>query len=184
MSTFLIIFLVISLIGGLMSRSSGRVEVKESKKPVFANKVEPALNKEEFKERIVNKASDTLYAYNNGNLMIKLCQDYFHRFGWDVVILEIIITALVTYKRFDEAFAYANFLCCNELSYMWGFFFKAEICWYKGQISEGNRFFRISVNQWGMDEQYVNTRKKELMWEVTANPADRYVLDEERRRLQ
>jgi uncharacterized protein YneF (UPF0154 family) len=184
MSTFLIIFLVLSLIGGLMSRSSGRVEVKESKRAVDPRIKEPPLNKQELKAMILKKGSDKLYAYNNGNQMIELCQEYFNHFGWDVGILEIIITALASYKRFDEAYKYADILCRDDLNYMWGFFFKAEICWYKGQIRDGNRFFLISVEQWEMDQEYVDTRKRELMWEVTPLPTDRYFLDEERKRLQ
>jgi hypothetical protein len=183
MSTFLIIFLVLSLIGGLMSRSNGRVEVKESKKAVFTRSEEPVLNKEEFKAMILEKASDKLYAYNNGVLMIKLCQEYFHKYGWDVVILEIVITSLASYKKFDDAYKYANILCNDELSYMWGFFFKAEICWYMGQISEGNRFFLISVKDYGMDQEYVNSRKRELTCEVIPNPGDRHALEEEKKKL-
>jgi hypothetical protein len=192
MSTFLIIFLVLSLIGGLMSRSSGRVEIKEPQKPAYKRKEEPVysetedstLNKQELKAMILEKANDKLYAYNNGHLMIKLCQDYFHRFGWDVVILEIIITSLASYKRFDEANKYANILCRDELSEMWGLFFKAEICWYKGQIFEGNRLFRISVEQFGMDQEYVNTRKKELLGEVKPlEIRDKNALDDEKKYL-
>lgn len=169
MSTFLIIVAIVSLLGGLMSRSNGRVYItdekkeKEQKNEKFRRHENVGLNKTDLRNLIINEASDKINAYRNTTKLVKLCQNYFNNYGWDVQILEVIINALATDKKFEEAYKYANILCCDELSYKWGFFLKGEICWYKGEIFEGSRFFSIAVAQWEMDEKYVKLRKKELI---------------------
>jgi hypothetical protein len=165
MSTFLIIVAIISLLGGLMSRSNGRVYITdENKEKVKVRRPEYAKpNKSDLRNLIINEASDKMNAYQNTTKLVKLCQNYFNNYGWDVQLLEVIINAFVTDKKFDEAYKYASILCSNKLSYKWGFFLKGEICWYKGEIFEGSRFFSIAVTQWGMDEEYVKLRKKELI---------------------
>ena len=181
MSTFLIIVAVVALIGGLMSRGNGKVIITEENREKIRRPEYAELNKEGLLNLIIREASDKMNAYQNTKKLVTLCQHYFHNYGWDVQIIEVIINALVTDKKFDEAQKYANFLCADNLSYKWGFFIKGEICWYKGEIYEGSRFFSIAISQWGMEKEYVESRKRELLpYLIPKDERDKRKLAEEK----
>lgn len=167
MSTFLIIVLIIALILGMLSRTKPTIEITDKNRHLIIKPVHSDLNKAELKTLIISQASDKEYAYNNSKKIVKLCQQYFHHFGWDLTILEFIISAFSTDKNFKEAYRYAN-IVCTEVDYKWGFFFKGEVCWYKGDIYEGSRFFYLSSTR-QMDKNFINSRKKELLPYVTTN---------------
>jgi hypothetical protein len=138
------------------------------------------LNKEELKSLIINQANNKAYAYNNSQNMVKLCRQYFNHYGWDLRVLKTIITALSTDKQFKEAYIYAD-IVCKEINYKWGFFFKGEVCWYKGDIYEGSRFFSLSATN-NMDKKFINSRKKEILPYVAAKTRrDMEQLDIEKR---
>jgi hypothetical protein len=72
------------------------------------------------------------------------------------------ITALSTNKNFQQAHYYADVLIDENISKIWGYFFKGEIYWYDGRIVTGDKMFKKSMD-FGMDKSVIYKRKKELI---------------------
>lgn len=119
------------------------------------------LTQEELKKLIISKTNDKKEFYNNSQIIVSLCSLYLKKYDNDLTILELIITAFCTDKKFYEALKYANIIIWN-VSRKWGWFFKGEIMWYKGDIYEGSRYFSLSHSS-GMDKNTINNRKRELL---------------------
>lgn len=171
MSTFIIIILILALVARIMSRTSPTIVKTEKNKHLFSETKITSLNENELKNLIINKANDKQNAYINSKKIVTLCKKYFHNYGWDITVLEIIITALSTDKKFDESHNYANVLIDEKISYKWGYFFKGELKWYSGNIIEGNEFFEKSIKN-GMNRDMIDSRKKELLFEIKPNSRD------------
>lgn len=163
MMTFLIILALIVIIGSFLSGITDRNKrVKDYQILHNFNSKVVTGNKESQRLEIIRKGSDKNYVYENSLEIVRLCKRYFNNYEWELPILEIIISALCVDRYFDEAEKYANVLINEQIDIKWGYFFNGEIAWYKNQIHEGIKMFRLSESP-GMDKNFIKSRKKELI---------------------